>query len=397
MGKPILHNYTGSTQAGMTKQNPLVFDHETTTKWMRYFMREGYKRIKARNDSFSLVATLYGPPPWGTVQKIVRGRDLDQNEKYDVARYMISFVKFMREKEGLPINYISLHNEGGIEEMGRWPADGTDGEAYLGHDYNCIWPVEQVVDFISFMGPMLKDYGLEQVGMANGECTRLAGTTKYVEGIVNSEQALQNYSLLTSHGFGSDEGAFTSEPLDIIRKIVPDFHGWITSASWGKMDIQFLSTIYKHIYISKVNGYIPWAVVQRHSQWVGGDPNPGTAILIDDDGNWSIQRGYYWYKHVCPIGKAGMAVADTSSDSDEIQIIAFASNGTAYPDAFVILNLGDKEQRVELNVHGCQSTEFETIVTDDNRSYVQQKNSYLVDNKIDIMVTPRSAATLIAK
>ena len=56
----------------MTKQNPLVFDHETTTKWMRYFMREGYKRIKARNDSFSLVATLYGPPPWGTVQKIVR-------------------------------------------------------------------------------------------------------------------------------------------------------------------------------------------------------------------------------------------------------------------------------------------------------------------------------------
>src|SRR5690554_228963 len=28
--------FIDSLQAGMTKQNPLVFDHETTTKWMRY-------------------------------------------------------------------------------------------------------------------------------------------------------------------------------------------------------------------------------------------------------------------------------------------------------------------------------------------------------------------------
>ncbi len=56
-----------------------------------------------------------------------------------------------------------------------------------------------------------------------------------------------------------------------------------------------------------------WAVVQRHSQWVGGDPNPGTAFLVDDSGNYEVRPGYYLYRQVTRAGQPKLAVASASS------------------------------------------------------------------------------------
>ncbi len=394
--------FVDSLQAGFTKPegasgdpsilNPEIYDHETTTKWMRYFWREGYRRMRDRGEELKLVCTLYGPAPWMTKQKIVRGRDLDPQEKYEAAKYMISFAKYMREKEGLPIKYISLHNEGGEEEMHRWPEDGGDAPDHQRHDYNMVWPVEQVVDFIGFMGDILKNFGLEDVGMANGECTALEGTTKYVEGIVNDAKALENYALMSSHGF---RDIFTSAPLDIIRAKKPDFHGWVNSASWGKMDITFLTTIHRHIYESKINGYIPWAVVQRHSQWTGGDPNPGTAFLVSDKGELSIERGYSLFKHYCPIGKAGMAIAETKSDSDGVMASAFGANGTSNSDAMVVINATDKEAKVSVELSGSNHRKFRCVVSDDNRSYEAQPDLEISDGKLSLAIAKKGVATLI--
>jgi len=59
------------------------FDHETTTEWMRYFVREGLKKTRARGDDLTIITTLYGPPPWATRQKFLRGWDLDPKRKVD--------------------------------------------------------------------------------------------------------------------------------------------------------------------------------------------------------------------------------------------------------------------------------------------------------------------------
>jgi hypothetical protein len=78
------------------------FDHETTTRWMRYFVREGLKRTRVRGDDLQIITTLYGPPAWATKQKFLRGRDLDPARKYDLARYMVDWVRYLREQEKLP-------------------------------------------------------------------------------------------------------------------------------------------------------------------------------------------------------------------------------------------------------------------------------------------------------
>lgn len=149
----------------------------------------------------------------------MRGRDLDPAHRYDVAAYMIDWVRFLREEEGLPVRYLSLHNEG--EDWERWPADGAT-RGWPGHDYNLYWPPEQVVDFLRFMRSMLDAAGLQEVGLTPGETTnwfRFAAWG-YAGAIADDAGALANLGLITSHGFlGSDinnrwYGPHTSRGID---------------------------------------------------------------------------------------------------------------------------------------------------------------------------------------
>ena len=107
-----------------------------------------------------------------------------------------------------------------------------------------------------------------------------------------------------------------------------------------------------------MNSIIPWATIQRSSKWVGGDPNPGTAIRVDDEGGYTVERGYYFYKQVCRAGQPGMAVARVRSNDSEVSLIAFASNGTGNPDAFVVINLAEQERDLNIEIVGSPSTSF---------------------------------------
>jgi hypothetical protein len=48
-----------------------------------------------------------------------------------------------------------------------------------------------------------------------------------------------------------------------------------------------------------------------------------------------VRRGYWCYKQVARAGQSGMAVARASAMDSGIALLAFASNGTKHPDAFV--------------------------------------------------------------
>ncbi len=147
-----------------------AYDHETTTKNMRYFVKEGLELTRKRGEELSIISTLYAPPAYITKQKVMRGRDLDPAQKENLAYYMIDWVKFLKENEKLPIDYISLHNEG--ESWLRWPQDGTTGGALdEGHDYNFFWDPEQTVEMLNIMRPLMDKEGLENLGVTNGEYT----------------------------------------------------------------------------------------------------------------------------------------------------------------------------------------------------------------------------------
>jgi len=380
-----------------------AFDHRTTTKWMRYFAREGLKATRARDGDLKIITTLYGPPPWATKQKFLRGRDLDPQRKRDLATYMIDWVKFLRREEGFPVKYISLHNEG--EDWMRWPIDGKSGNIGKGHDYNMFWPPEQVVDFLKFMRPMLDEAGLDDVGITPGECSNWYRFSAwgYADAIADDPVALKNLGLITSHGFyngsyGRWFGEHRSVGIDTLRAKRPDLHAWVTSTSWSKMDATNLKEMHGNIYTAKVNSITPWACIQRPPQWVGGDPNPGAAFKVSEDGTYEVTRGYYFYKQICRAGQPGMAVARTSAMDSEVAVIAFAANGTGNPDAFVIVNIGKGDKRIAARVNGTGSKVFEAFRTTDDEDRYAAVGRFMLDEDLLVYEAPaRSATTFYAR
>jgi len=381
-----------------------AFDHETTTKWMRYFVRGGLDLTRARGDDLSIFTTLYGPPPWATKQKFLRGRDLDPARKYDLAKYIIDWVRYLRKEEGFPIKYISLHNEG--EDWMRWPADGQSGNIGTGNDYNLFWPPEQVVDFLKFMPPMLDEAGLTDVGITPGETTNWYRFSAwgYADAIAQDQGALANLGLITSHGFYSGNygrwfGEHRSVGTDLLRAKRPALHAWVTSTSWSQMNADNLKEMHGNIYSAKVNAITPWACIQRPAQWVGGDPNPGAAFHVNEDGAYSVLRGYYYYKLISRAGQPGMAVSPTMAMDSEIALIAFARNGTDHPSAFTVVNITDRPTDLGILVKGSEGKTYHAYRTTDTGEEYQDLGAFSLNEQdiLDYTAPARSGTTFFSE
>ena len=400
--------HEGMTKDGNDNDDPYnielsKYDHETTTKWMRYFNREGVKRMQQWGGDLTGMVTLYGPSPWQTDQKFVLGRTIDKSEKHEVAEYMVSWAKYLREKESLNIKYISFHNEG--DAYYRWPRDGSNpGEDH--RDYNSYWSPEQVVDFLKITREILDINGMQEVGLSPGETQNWYrfDTWGYATAIAHDPVALQNLDLMTSHSYGAFTaipnsvyyGDYRSTGQDLIRERKPDTKAWVTSRPWTE-DFQFIDNIRRDIYDAKVNGLIIWAPIHGYEQWMNSD---GTyrkrsgrcAFNIGEDGSLKIMKGYYYYKQVSRAGQPGMAVAQVVNLDPSLGVIAFASNQTSNMDSFVLINNSDETKNVNIQLIGSTSNEFSVFRTTESEDY---KSLYKVSTKSGqlIYVCPPGSVT----
>lgn len=347
------------------------FDHESTTDQMRFFAREGLKMTREQGRDLTVLTTLYGPPAWATKQKFTRGRDLDPAMKYKLGDYMVNWVKYLKEDEGLPVKYLSLHNEGGNAD--RWDDEGlTQGDP--GHDHNMYWPKEQIVDFLKFMPGILKKHGLSDVKMTPGETV---GWTEMVnfgiaQEITLDPEALTNMGLITSHRFTKGK---KNTPNDLIRTVDLDLnnrylHSWVTSTGFVKMYIDFLYNYHHEIYEGGVNAIIPWALIQVKDMWIGGEPNRGCAIWVDE-GEYTIRSAYHFYKSFTRMGMAGMNVVKTYSTDKDILLTAFQSGSTSQGNAFNVLNVyEDTDKEIFIEISGAENRQFEAYRVSWEEEYI---------------------------
>ena len=380
------------------------YDHETTTKWMRYFVQEGLKRTRARGEDLKVLTTLYGPPAWATMIRKIRGRDLDPSKKEQLATYIIDWVRFLK-KQDIPVKYVSLHNQG--DKPYEWAAHGLDNHMGGGNDYNGYWPPEQVVDFLTFMRSMMDEAGLEDVGLTPGECSRwhYFDMYGYAAAIYDSPKALANLGLITSHGFHKAPvsewfGEQRSAPIDLLRSKRPDLHAWVGSSSWLNNDVDTIREIYGNIYTAKVNGYIPWAGIQRPAEWLTQEWNPKSAFRVFEDSTYRVLRGYYYYKQVCRAGQPGMSVCRTIVVDKEMAILAFGSNNTQHPDAFVVINQAKRDSKdIGVEVNGSSATSWRAFRTTDNmQDEFSDIGPYSVkDGILYYTAPPRSCVTFFAE
>jgi len=369
------------------------FDHRTTTRWMRYFVQEGLKRTRAQGWDLEIITTLYGPPAWTTRQKIVRGRDMDPAMKEEVAEYMVAWVRYLREQEKLPVRYVSVHNEG--EDFRRWPTDGSHG-GYPHHDFNMYWHCSLVREFMPLLRKMLDRHGLRDVQPTPGETSSWDRFINwgYAWALAEDPDALNSLGLITSHGFGAG-GAFTGMGVDLLRLKRPELKAWTTSMTWGRMDATFLSYIRAQIYAVGVNAVIPWACIQTDT-WVGGDPNPGTAIRVDRKGGYKLEPGYYYYRHAARLGQRGMAVAEVESGSPDVGLIAFASAGTKHPDGFLVFNTSSGRRDMIVRVTGTKASAFEAYETGPGADWRRLGRQPVRNGELWISLAANSVASFVA-
>lgn len=369
------------------------FDHRTTTRWMRYFVQEGLKRTRAQGRDLEILTALYGPPAWTTRQKIVRGRDMDPAMKEEVAEYMVAWVKYLREQEQLPVRYLSVHNEG--EDFRRWPTDGSH-DGYPHHDYNMYWHSSLVAEFMPLLRKMLDHHGLREVAPTPGETSTWDRFINwgYAWALAENPAALQSLGLITSHGFGAG-GSFTSMGVDLLRLKRPELKAWTTSMTWGRMDAVFLSYIRAQIYDVGVNAVIPWACIQTDT-WVGGDPNPGTAVRVDRKGGYQVEPGYYYFRHAARLGQRGMAVAETESAAPDVGLIAFASAGTSHPDGFLLFNTSAGRRDMVVRLHGTKAAAFEAYETGPGVAWRPLGRQTLRNGQLWISLSANSVVSFVA-
>lgn len=285
------------------------------------------------------------------------------------------------------MRYISIHNEG--ESWLRWPQDGRIGGALDdGHDYNFFWDPTQVNSIMIKSDSILKSENLDYLEMTNGETTNWYRFTNwgFAKELFENKNVLDATGIITSHGFyvgrqaaGRWFGPHSSGGIDLLRTKRPDLSAWCTSSAWcvklndtvkdGEiyrryiMNAGFVKEIHGNIYEAKVNAFIPWAFIQKASDWNKPDPNPGSAIRVYDDGTWEIKKGYYYYKQVTRAGRQGMGVVMTSAMDSEIALIGFDSNGTDNPDAFVLVNFGPNERKVDIELVGIDGAKLKAYRT----------------------------------
>lgn len=321
------------------------FNHKLSTEYVLDFYQRGLAISENNGRSLSMISTLYGPPAFMTKQKEMRGRDFDFSFADDLVDYCVDWTRFMREEQKLPLDYFSLHNEG--DDWRRWPNDGLYTNFEHGHDYNLYWSPNMVADMMVRFSDGFKNAGLSDVGITPGETQNWFKFYfwGYADSIVANKKSLESIDLITSHGFnnftyGRWYSGTNNLGCDLLRGNKPGLKAWVTSDSWGNMDVNFICNIWAQIYQCKINGFIPWAIIQRPTNWVNNDPNPGTAFVVNEDGTYRVTKGYFYYKQVSRAGQPGMKVAKTVTMDSELLPMGFASTDNKNSDAFVLINTG---------------------------------------------------------
>jgi len=133
------------------------------------------------------------------------------------------------------------------------------------------------------------------------------------------------------------------------------------------------------------------------SNWVGGDPNPGTAVrVIEDCRCFQVLPGYWNYKHLSRAGQPGTRVVAVRSDDGGLRLLAFASNGTKHPDSFVVFNNTWEEKSARIAVPGTKAASFKGFRSSMSEKYAPAGDQRVVSGAIEYRVPPRSVTTFFA-
>jgi glucosylceramidase len=101
------------------------------------------RQARAINPELFLFSSPWSPPGWMKANGSMLGGSMQRKYMPSYAQYFLKFLQSY-EKQGVPVNAITIQNEVDTDQDGRMPA--------------CIWPQEYEADFVrSHLGPLFRE------------------------------------------------------------------------------------------------------------------------------------------------------------------------------------------------------------------------------------------------
>lgn len=371
------------------------FDHESSTIHTREFLSSALSAVREWGGTLKVIVNCPAPPFWMTKQNEISGRDLDPANRINYARYMVSWLKYLKEKVQIPVFAISIHNQG--ENLNFWDDDG-----HLNHKsqsmYNLFWAPEQINDFLSLLRRILDKNSLEDIVVTPGETTNFVHFHEwgYADTIADNPKAMESLGLITSNGLvnhtsGKLCNEWRSAGIDILRELKPELHAWVTSTTTSRNNPELAWEIHNHIYGSKVN-----AIISGNSTHnVNKGPNYNSMISVKNDGSFEINPRYFYFTSICKAGQPGMSVCQVSSNSSDIFIIGFANNNSGNPDSFVVVNLSEKNLELPIEIRGSACSSFNVYRTSLDEKFIRLGAVPIREGKIHYNSAPQSVTSFL--
>lgn len=346
-----------------------------STEMSRYFLLEAAKRLKARGRTLDVLTTYYGVPAWATTTGRFHWRDVAPERYEPLAAYMAKWIVYLRRDllgaefaNTVRVRAAAVTNEGEFPE--RWNEDGSPKPAT---DYNAYWPPAALAKFLPILKAALERHGVGDIKIMPTETAGwdylgiTRGGERIASTLLGDAAARASIGIVGGHSFGPS-GAPGAHAVGLFRGALGEhLQAWTTSHDWKTGDLVFAESTRRQLYEVGATGVITWAVTKRVAAWefyTNRPANRQCAVLVNDDGTMTIQSGFYYYNQATRAGQPGMAVAAVDERrGGGVRAMGFARNGTAHPDAFVLINPGAGEVRLEVALTGTEATVFEGFRT----------------------------------
>ena len=263
------------------------------------------------NPDLTLFSTPWSPPGWMKSNGSMLGGNMQRRAMPAYAEY---FAKFLRayERQGIPIQAVTVQNEVDTDQDGRMPA--------------CSWPQEYEVDFVNhWLGPTLQRQGIKtniwiidhNYNLWGRALASLEDPTlrKYVDGVA-------------WHGYAGDVSKMT-----VVHDAYPSLGAHWTEGGPDYTDPHYGDdwTKWSKTFSAVLKNWCESITVWNLALDENGKPNIGPfpcggLVTIDSKTGTVTNSGQYWaLAHFSKFIKRGACRIESNGDIDGVTHVAFAN------------------------------------------------------------------------
>ncbi|QHW34727.1 hypothetical protein GZH47_30645 [Paenibacillus rhizovicinus] len=346
------------------------------------------EKADAAGQPLKIIASVWSPPYWMKYVHCIFGQDTNWNKlimseipsgedpndyKEEYAKWLIQYIKVMKEQAGVDIYALSVANE---------PAFG---EPYQ----SAVYTPDELARVIKYVGQRFQEEGLPTKIFGPEDVQTTDRILSYMNAIGADPATRQEADIFAVHGYGADGISAPNANIANWTQVsqAAETYGkplWMTETSGYSPDWSGAMALAKSINIAlkygKVSAWVFWSLA---------DHSPSEFSLISDAGpNPTYYASKQYYRYIRP----GAVQVDSRTSDPELLVSSFIHRQEKTLTT-VLVNTGASAKTIALNVNGGNAPAQYTMI---RSSESEQAGIIGTVNAADTVTIPaQSVVTLV--